>query len=417
MKNFDLSTMLPSLLTGDDFTTAMTTLPEYSPNIRELSASERLIRLTDIYRIFLPTAMTSEIYQRLYLMAAMSLKNKGNIASIQQSNANYIWSHGGEFHGVITGATSTTIIGDSGIGKTSNIQLAINALGPIIETETPQRKIIPVLMVSCPFDCNYRGLLCQILISIDEILGTNHYERVQKSRLNAQQILGLVCQVCHLNVAVLIIDEIQLLAGSHSAGTSLYKMILQLVNCSGINVLLVGTNECLNFFGQSPQIARRSVGLQYSALEYGADFRRIAEILYHYQYVRQESTLTDNITAWLYEHSGGIVATLISLIHDAQEIAIMKGKEALCIESLTEAYNSRMRMLHRYITGKIRTLPQSSSYKEKAVPIPTHNQEDETPTLPTNYKRIADIVSEAKQKQINLIELLKEHITVTEICL
>lgn len=417
MKSTDLSTLLPPLLTGDNFVTAMTTLPEYSPNIRELSASERLIRLTDIYRIFIPTAMTSEIYQRLYLMAAMSLKNKGNIASIQQSNANYIWSHGGEFRGVITGATSTTIIGDSGIGKTSNIQLAINALGPIIETDTPLRKIIPVLMVSCPFDCNYRGLLCQILISIDEILGTNHYDKVQKSRLNAQQILGLVCQVCHLNVAVLIIDEIQLLAGSHSAGTSLYKMILQLVNCSGINVLLVGTNECLNFFGQSPQIARRSVGLQYTALEYGADFRRITEILYHYQYVRQESTLTDNITAWLYEHSGGIIATLISLVHDAQEIAIMKGKESLCIETLTEAYNSRMRMLHRYITGKIRTLPQSSSYKEKAVRIPTQNQEDETPTLPTNYKRIADLVCEAKQKQINLIELLKEHISVTEVCL
>ena len=92
-------------------------------------------------------------------------------------------------------------------------------------------------------------------------------------------------------------------------------------------------------------------------------------------------------------------------------------KEALCIETLTEAYNSRMRMLHRYITGKIRTLPQSSSYKEKAVRIPTQNQEDETPTLPTNYKRIADLVCEAKQKQINLIELLKEHITVTEVCL
>lgn len=416
MKNIDFSTLLPPLLVGTDFTTAMTTLPEYNQDVRSLSVSERLIRLMDIYRIFVPTSMTSEIYQRLYLMATMSLKNKGNLASIQQSNANYMWSHGGEFRGVITGATSTTIIGDSGIGKTSNIQLAISALGPIIETESPLRKIIPVLMVSCPFDCNYRGLLCQILISIDEILGTNHYDKVQKSRLNAQQILGLVCQVCHLNVAVLIIDEIQLLAGSHSAGSSLYKMILQLVNCSGINVLLVGTNECLNFFAQSPQIARRSVGLQYTALEYGAEFRRIAEILYHYQYVQEESTLNDNIAAWLYEHSGGIIASLISLIHDAQEIAIIKGKETLCIETLTEAYNSRMRMLHRFIANKRPLFAQTSAYKATTTAPVTQPEEQSSTPLPSGFKRLTELVSESKHKQVDLIDLFREQFAVVEVC-
>lgn len=421
MKNIDFASMLPPLLIGDELTTVMTSLPDYDDSIRTAPASTRLLKLMDIYRIFIPTSMTTEIYQRLYLMTSMSLRNKGNAAAVRQMYANYIWSHGGEFHGVVTGATSATIIGDSGIGKTSSIQLSVSALGPVIEIDNPLRKIIPVVMVSCPFDCNYRGLLCQILVTIDEILGTNHYEKVQRLRMNAPQILALVCQVCHLSVGLLIIDEIQLLAGSSGAGTLLYKMILQLINSSCINVLLVGTNECLRFFGQSQQIARRSVGLQYSAMEYGADFRHLVEILYRHQYVQKESSLTDNIVSWLYEHSGGIPATLISLIHDAQEIGILKGKDVLNIDTLTEAYNSRIRMLHSYISNKITVLPQTSSYRGKPNSTsdnPTEDNPNRTiRKLPDSYRFYAEMASEAKAKHLNILDLLREQFTVEEVTL
>ena len=95
----------------------------------------------------------------------------------------------GEFHGVATGATSATVIGCSGIGKSTCIQKAMDLFGGIIECNEPYRKLIPALIVSTPFDCNYKGLLCQILIAVDEILGTNYYEKSQKSTMNAQQIL------------------------------------------------------------------------------------------------------------------------------------------------------------------------------------------------------------------------------------
>ena len=145
-------------------------------------------------------------------MTRMSLQNKGTVSSIRRINANYAWSHGGEFHGIATGATSATVIGISGIGKTSCIQSSINLLGATIEIENPCHKVIPIVMVSCPFDCSYKGLLCQIVISIDEILGTNYYQKTQSGRMNSQQILAMVCQICHLHVGLLIIDEIQYLA-------------------------------------------------------------------------------------------------------------------------------------------------------------------------------------------------------------
>jgi len=413
MKELDFASMMPPLLLGDELVTAMTNLPHYDSSVRTLSASERLMLLPDIYKIFIPTNMATEIYQRIYLMTRMSLQRKGNAESVRLMNANYTWSHGGEYHGIATGASSATVIGISGIGKTSCIQSSISLLGNIIETENPYHKVIPILMVSCPFDCSYKGLLCQILIAIDEILGTTYYQKCGK--MNSQQILGMVCQLCHLHIGLLIIDEIQLLSGATKAGSILYRMILQLINTSCINVLLVGTSECLQFFAGNQQIARRSVGLQYGAMEFDGDFRKLAEILYSYQYTKQESQLSENILFWLFEHTGGVPAVLTAIIHDAQEIAILRGRETLGIDTLTEAYSSRMQMLHGYLAKRI--TPRVISYHERPKPIDTEDTSESTPSLPDGYISINEMATEARNKQIDILELMRSQFTVEEVAL
>lgn len=409
----DLSKNLPPLLTGKELLARMTCLPDYDSGYRNLPANERLLKLTDLYRVFLPTSMAIEIYNKLYMMTSMSLQQKGGVASIRQLNATYKWSHGGEFHGVATGATSATIIGDSGIGKTTCIQTAVGLLGDIIEVDNPYRKVIPVLTVSCPFDASYKGLLCQILVSIDEMLGTSYYESTQKRTINSQQVLGLVCQICHLYVGTLIIDEIQFLV-EHKTGKQLYMMILQLINTACINVLLVGTNECVPFFQQAPQMARRSVGLLYGPLEYGEDFRSICEILFRYQYTVKSNQLTESLSAWLYEHCGGITASLLSLVHDAQEIAILKGKEVLGIETLTEAYNSRMKMLHQYVTTKVTasTLPQTTQIRENDFDSPILSPTIVHEVIRTTY---SDIVILAKKSGANILDEIRKQIIVVEV--
>lgn len=413
MKDTDFAAMLPPLLMGNELVTAMTSLPHYDSSVRNRSASERLMLLSDIYKVFVPTNMATEIYQRIYLMTRMSLQRKGTVESIRRMNANYTWSHGGEYHGIATGASSATIIGISGVGKTSCVQSSINLLGNIIEIENPCHKVIPIVMVSCPFDCSYKGLLCQILISIDEILSTTYYQKCGK--MNSQQILSMVCQICHLHVGLLIIDEIQLLSGATKAGSILYRMILQLINTSCINVLLVGTSECLQFFAGNQQIARRSVGLQYGAMEFDGDFRKLAEILYSYQYTKQESKITENILFWLYEHTGGIPAVLTAIIHGAQEIAILRGRESLGIETLTEAYTSRMQMLHGYLAKRI--TPTVMSYHEKPKPIDIEDSSERTPSLPDGYKTIKEMATEARNKQTDIVELMRSQFTIEEVSL
>ena len=52
---------------------------------------------------------------------------------------------------------------------------------------------------------------------------------------------------------------------------------------------------------------------------------------------------------WLYQHSGGIVANVITLIHDAQEMAILSGTEKLDRFALEKAYKGRMAFIHRFV--------------------------------------------------------------------
>ena len=90
------------------------------------------------------------------------------------------------------------------------------------------------------------------------------------------------------------------------------------------------------------QLARRSLGLRYDVMKYGEDFKMFCEVLYSYQYVKQRTEITDAVMTWLYEHTSGNISVVLSLIHDAQEIAILNGREVLNLESLNEAYQQRL---------------------------------------------------------------------------
>ena len=125
--------------------------------------------------------------------------------------------------------------------------------------------------------------------------------------------------------------------------------------------------------------------------------------------------MTENILFWLYEHTGGIPAVLTAIIHDAQEIAILRGRETLGIDTLTEAYSSRMQMLHGYLTKRI--TPKVMSYHEKPKPIDTEETSEKTPSLPNGYKSINEMATEARNKQTDIVELMRSQFIVEEVSL
>lgn len=402
--------LLPEMKAGDTLISALSVLPAYDANIRSQNEAVRLIALSDLYKIYIPSPMTTEIYSKLYLALLRSLQKKMTKTTIIQQNQNYRAVQQQEYTGIIGGSDSFTIIGNSGIGKSSAISRSLSLLQAdgIIETEKPYTKIIPCVVVQCPFDSSVKGLLLEILRKVDEVLETDYYKNALKIRVTTDMLIGSVSQVAINHIGLLVVDEIQNVVNSKN-GKSLVGMLTQLINNSGISICMVGTPESSLFFEQAMQLARRSLGLQYTSLPYDQYFYDFCCTIFFYQYTQQKAEISDTIIEWLYEHSGGIVSVVVSLIHDAQEIAILNGKEILNLDTLNEAYNKRLAMLHSYIEPTIKHRKQTATKKKaKAEPKAEHCD------IPDDFS-IAELAATAKANNSDIVNLLKAHIAIEEV--
>lgn len=414
----DFTTKLPEMKSGNELISALSIIPEYDETICQQNQAVRLMALSDLYQIYIPSQMSLEIYSKLYLALLRSMQKKGTQMAIKQRYENYKAIQQQSYSGILGGSDSFTIIGTSGIGKSSAISRAISLIteNRIIETDKPYTKIIPCLIVQCPFDSSVKGLLLEILRKVDEELGTDHYHHAIKSRASTTDMLiGAVSSIALNNIGMLVVDEIQNVANSKN-GKSLIGALTQLINNSGISICMVGTPESTVFFEQAMQLARRSVGLQYNTMSYDDYFQSFCKVLFQYQYTKQKTEITVAITEWLYEHSAGVISVVISLIHDAQEIAILTGKEVLNLDTLNEAYQQRLSLLHGYIQPSV--IQNKSTSKKKKTAVNIKNQiQNNIIQEGCSFSTIATIAEKAKAEHLDVVELLKDVYIIIEVAI
>ena len=140
----DLTKHLPAMLTGEMLMRAMTVLPEYNTSICNVPPAARLIALNDLYKLYIPSTMSLEIYSKLYLALLRSLQNKGTMEAVRQKYENRKAVRQQASNGIIGGSDSFTIFGPSGIGKSSAINRALDLItgNGIIRVENPYTQII-----------------------------------------------------------------------------------------------------------------------------------------------------------------------------------------------------------------------------------------------------------------------------------
>lgn len=352
---------MPKMLTGKELEEAMLSLPPYDLGIRQAGAGTRLAALNDITEIYVPSQMSHEIYSKIYLAMLHSLKKKQTAGAVRQGNQNHRRIQGLAYNSVLGGADSFSVTGPSGIGKSTALAKAafLSGGGEIIVTDNPHARIIPCINVQCPHDCSVKGLLLAILSQVDMAIGTDYRQSAAKYRASTDTIIGMVSQVSLNNILLIIIDECQNICRNRN-GINLAASLTQLINSSGVSICMVGLPETELFFRQEMQLARRSVGLSYSALPYDGYFIRFCETLFTYQYVANGSVLTPDLMELLYECTGGIIAVLVSLIMEAQQIAVITGREELSRETILMAYRERHKNVQDFVHVSGRKRSQTS---------------------------------------------------------
>ena len=167
--------------------------------------------------------------------------------SIRQLNESFKCIKQMSYEGVVGGSDSFTIIGSSGIGKSSAVSRAVSLITdkPFVEVEGT--KICPFVVVQCPFDSSVKGLSLEILRKIDSVLETKYYTNAIRSHATTDVLIGMISQAALNHIGLLIIDEIQNVATSKN-GKVFINSLTQLINNSGISICMVGTPECTVFF-------------------------------------------------------------------------------------------------------------------------------------------------------------------------
>lgn len=408
--------MLPPMLSGEVLKNNLKSLPSYNKEVTKESDAMRLMSLSQLYDIYIPSRMSTEIYSKLYLALLRSIQKKEMIEAVTQQYENHKAVRGMNYRGIIGGADSFTIIGTSGIGKSTAISRALDLIMKrgMIEVSVPHQKLIPCVVVQCPYDSSVKGMLLEILRKVDEALESKYYSSALRSRATTDMLIGSVSQVALNHIGLLLVDEIQNVVNSKN-GKSLIGALTQLINNSGISIGMVGTPESAVFFEQAMQLARRSVGLNFSAMAYDDDFKDFCRMVYSYQYVKNYTPITEKELLWLYEHSAGVVSVVVALIHDAQEIAIISGREVLNLETLNLAYEQRMSMLHSYINPTI--LPKKSKSAPGKKKIKLNTESTSEPSHEAEENLISDLAVKAKTENLDMVSLLSKYIPVTEVCI
>lgn len=403
---------MPEMKSGKELISALSVVPRYDDSIRNENQATRLMTLSDIHKLYLPSSMSIDIYTKLYLALLRSIQKKSIQLAIEQRNENNRAIRQLQYRGIIGGSDSYTIIGTSGIGKSSAIMRAIDLIteNRVIEIDRPYTKIIPCLIVQCPFDSSVKGLLFEILRKVDEMLQSDYYQKAIKSRtFTIDVLIGTVSTIALNHIGIIVIDEIQNVANSKN-GKNLVGMLTQLINNSGISICMVGTPESSIFFESAMQLARRSVGLQYTTMNYDPYFENFCKVLWEYQYVKQKTEISVPIMEWLFEHSAGVVSVVLSLIHDAQEIAILSGIETLSLETLNQAYQQRLSLLHGYIQPNLIHEEQTNRKRKKKKTVASMKNQ-----VIERKLSLEELVGQAKVDNLDIVSLIKDNYTVVEV--
>ena len=396
-----IRTYMPQMLTGSRLEEALRIQPEYNESIRNATEAERLIALQDLYSVYIPTEMSREIYSKLYLALLRSMSKKQSLIAVRQFSENQNIIKGKEFSSIIGGSDSFTIIGDSGIGKSATVSRVIDMISSKHVIELPNSmRVIPCVQVQTPADCSVKGLLFEVLRKVDEILDTRYHYNASRVGSTTDMLIGSISSVALNHIGLLVVDEIQNVVNSKN-GTVVVGMLTQLINNAGISICMVGTPKSALFFGQEMMLARRSLGLSYGPFSFDDTFTSFCEELFRYQYVQNKTALDSVILQWLYNHSRGNVSIVVSLLHDAQETAILDGSEELNIHSLEKAYKCRLEMLHDYLYQEPIQIKKKSSRKRmdtsEVAAASTENREQNL---------ITDVVKRAKRLQKNVVDEL-----------
>lgn len=229
-------------------------------------------------------------------------------------------------------ADSLSIIGISGIGKTTAIERLLLLYPQVIKHETYKaqpfnRTQIVWLKIDCPYDGSLSTMCKGFFKAIDDLLGTRYLEKYgYLNRVTSTMLLHMTSLASMYGIGVLVIDEIQHLLHSKNDQEEMLNFFVTLSNTVGIPTVLIGTSKAQQLFKGNFRQARRAASdgaiIWDRMAEESEEWEFFLETLWELQCLKTRSELTGEIKETFYEECQGITSVAVNLFILAQERAL-----------------------------------------------------------------------------------------------
>ena len=235
-------------------------------------------------------------------------------------------------------ASGFTIIGLSGVGKTSAVTNILKLYPQVIEHSSYRSiplvlKQVVWLKLDCPHDGSVKGLCMEFFEALDRAIGTTYFETYCKRGATIDVLMIRMAQAARLHcIGVIVIDEIQHLSLAKSGGSEkMLNFFVTLVNTIGVPVVLIGTSKAKPILQGDFRQARRSSGQQgdliWDRMKNDTAWNIFLLSMWENQWTQNVVPLSDEFKNALYHESQGIVDIAVKLYAMVQIKAIALKKE------------------------------------------------------------------------------------------
>ncbi len=379
---------------------------------RNLDSSYRLHMIQRLYKLFQPLPIHIDIWNMVF-----SLLYQGYIARnpFDKDYRKYINQTGKQIihrsydinsrANFRTTASCGTIIGFSGMGKTTTVNRILSSIPQIIvhnEYNSQHFNHIQLtwLKLETPHNASLKALSLQYFMKIDELLGTNNFKKYVSRNLSTDAMLPLMGQVAqNVGLGMLIIDEIQ-----HLQNRGIQQMMnyfVTLINSFGVPVIFIGTPSSYSIFQNEFRIARRVTGngeIIWNNMENDKEFRFFLASIWKYQWNRKFTPLNEEMIKVFYEETQGVSDLIVKLFVNAQYIAISSGKEEITINIVKKVAKEQFKLMKPMLDAIKSKNPYKIAQFEDLRRIEANNAPN-TEMTTLQKERIIQIEKKVKQHQ------------------
>jgi len=329
---------LPNILSPEESFDGLSYFPEFDHQERSLPTHIRYHAILRLNRFFQPVMQHLDLEQRFSRLIRHGYVSRNPLSP----NFTGSLSNG---HKQLTGmvskndirstASSMTLMGFSGIGKTTAIERVLSLYPQIIIHKYPLNITQVVwLKLNCPHDGSLKSLCMDFFLKLDQLVGTNYLDKYGSKRNSISTMVTRMGQVSRLHcVGALIIDEIQhLLTSRDNDSEKMMNFFVTLVNEIGVPVMMIGTMRAKSVLQKDFRQARRGSGqgdMVWQQMQKDDDWDLLIESIWDYQWLENKVELTEELNQTIYDESQGILDIAVKLFALSQGRAIETGQETI----------------------------------------------------------------------------------------